>query len=79
MEKEIIITEGKKPFWKIFISSLLFTISIFLIGLFLINFYEIGFFNDRKFKGILGFFELSVLAFVYAVRLAITKTIFLNI
>lgn len=77
MQKEIVITEGNKPLWKIFIASVLFTASILSLAIFLFDFYIIGL-NDKKLKGILGLFELSVLLFMYAIRLSIVKTVFLN-
>ena len=79
-KKEIVVSQGKRPFWQIIIASLLFTLSFFFLFYGFYKFYLMGLHeaNTKVIKGNVSFFSLSIYAFLGGLHFSVYKTIFIN-
>ncbi len=77
-QKEIIISEGNKPFWKSVFAAILYTITIFILIYFFYLLYTIGN-NPKSIKKITGLIQLAVYTFMGGLSFSLVKTIFINI
>lgn len=79
-QKEIVVSQAKRPFWQIIIASFLYTASFFILFYGFYKLYIMGFDenNTKVIKGNISFFSLSIYAFLGALRFSVQKTIFIN-
>ncbi|MES2747587.1 MAG: hypothetical protein V4648_04365 [Bacteroidota bacterium] len=77
-QKEIVVSQGKRPLWQIIIAAFLYTISLFFIFYFFYLAYE-GINNPNLFRGILREFPMcATYAFLGGVSFSLVKTIYIN-
>lgn len=79
-QKEIVVSQGKRPLWHTIIAAFLYTLSFFFLfysiyKLFLMGLNET---NTKVIKGNVSFFSLSIYAFLGGLRFSVCKTIFIN-
>jgi hypothetical protein len=78
--KEIVVSEGKKPLWKIIIAAFLFTVSLFIFIYYFYLLFDLGSKIQIKIiKGISSNISLSVYAFLGAISLSKVKTIYIDL
>lgn len=77
-KKEIVISEGKRPFWQIIIAALLFTATLFILFYFFYALYIAGN-NPSLVKKITSLLHLSVYTFLSGLSFSLVKTIYINL
>ena len=79
-QKEIVISQAKRPFWQIIIASFLYTLSIFFLFYGFYKLYVMGLHetNTKIIKGNVSLFSLSIYAFLGGLKFSVQKTIFIN-
>ena len=79
-QKEIVVSQGERPIWQIFIASLFYTASVLLLFYGFYKLYLMGPYeeNTRVIKGNVSFFSLAVYAFLGGLQFSLVKTIYIN-
>lgn len=75
---EIIVSEGKRPFWQTILAALLYTVSIALLFYFILILFKIDY-SVREFKEASVFIKLAVLTFIGALNFSLVRTLYLNL
>lgn len=78
-QNEIIVSEGKRPFWQTIIAALLYVFSIGLLLYFISLLLVVDYDNTKQLNGASAFIKLSVFAFVGALRFSVVKTLYINL
>jgi hypothetical protein len=77
-EYELVVSQGKLPWWRIIIASLFFSYMIYMLYFLCIIFYRDDF-TKVKPKGIAGIIEIAAYCFAGGVSFSITKSILIDL
>jgi hypothetical protein len=77
-QKEIVVSEGKRPFWQTIIAAFLFCCTIFLIFYIFYLLFMTGA-DPKGIKAVTGLIQMSIYAFMTGLSFSVVKTIYINI
>ena len=78
-QNEIVVSEGKRPFWQTIMAALLYTLSVGLLLYFISFLFVVDYNNTKQLNGVVSFLKLSVFAFVGALQFSVVKTLYINL
>ncbi|MEK8179212.1 hypothetical protein WMW71_02555 [Flavobacterium buctense] len=77
-EYELVVSQGKLPWWRIIVASLFFSYMIYMLYILCILFYKVDLVKVKP-KGIAGIIEVAAFCFAGGVSFSITKSILVDL
>lgn len=77
-KKEIIISQGRRPYWQLIIAAFFYAMSFFVLAK-CVRLFPENMNSSNGAKGIGALFQLSTLFFVIALKMSAIKTLFINL
>jgi hypothetical protein len=77
-EYELVVSQGKLPWWRIIVASLFFSYMIYMLYILCILFYKADLVKVKP-KGIAGIIEVAAFCFAGGVSFSITKSILIDL
>lgn len=77
-EYELVVSQGKLPWWRIIVASLFFSYMIYMLYILCILFYKVDFLKVKP-KGIAGIIEVAAFCFAGGISFSITKSILIDL